>query len=47
MSKHLARLRRALRLADRFTLLTLNAPNPYATNDTDQMRKMGSTPRLF
>ncbi len=47
MSKHLSRLRRALRLADRFTLLTLNAPNPHATAYTDQMRRMGSTPRVF
>lgn len=47
MSKHLSRFRRALRLRDRLTLLTLNSPNPSSAPYTDQMRRMGSTPRVL
>lgn len=47
MSKRFSRLRKALRLRDRFTLLTLNAPNPHSAPYTDQMRRMGSNPRVL
>jgi len=48
MSKHTSRLRRALRLADRLTLLTLNSPSPYDTTPyTNQMRRTVSSPRVF
>lgn len=47
MHQRFQRLRRALRAFDRFTLLTLNAPNPHENPYTDQMRRTVSAPRVF
>lgn len=47
MPQRFQRVRRALRAVDRFTLLTLNAPNHRENPYTDQMRRTVSTPRVL
>jgi hypothetical protein len=47
MPHRFQRVRRALRAFDRFTLLTLNAPDHHQDPYTNQMRRTVSSPRVF
>jgi hypothetical protein len=40
-------IRRALRVLNLFTLVSLNPPSPYATPYTTQMIRQNTGPRVF